>query len=100
MCCNRYQCQRYEYSWRLECVQKDENVITVLEGLKMVSPNTHFEFVDQGWDPRNMSPKKVNEAAEKAKSADLNIELPENYMMRFRWTERTGGEDTDVQISI
>jgi beta-glucosidase len=76
-------------------VQKDENVITVLEGLKMVSPNTHFEFVDQGWDPRNMSPQKVNEAAEKAKSADLNIVVAGEYMMRFRWTERTGGEDTD-----
>ncbi len=76
-------------------VQKDENVITVLEGLKMVSPNTHFEFVDQGWDPRNMSPEKVNEAAEKAKSADLNIVVAGEYMMRFRWTERTGGEDTD-----
>lgn len=76
-------------------VQKDENVITVLEGLKMVSPNTYFEFVDQGWDPRNMSPEKVNEAAEKAKSADLNIVVAGEYMMRFRWTERTGGEDTD-----
>jgi beta-glucosidase len=76
-------------------VQKDKNVITVLEGLKMVSPNTHFEFVDQGWDPRNMSPEKVNEAAEKAKSADLNIVVAGEYMMRFRWTERTGGEDTD-----
>lgn len=76
-------------------VQKDENVITVLEGLRMVSPETHFEFVDQGWDPRNMSAEKVNEAAEKAKNADLNIVVAGEYMMRFRWTERTSGEDTD-----
>jgi beta-glucosidase len=76
-------------------IQKDENVITVLEGLKMISPNTRFEFVDQGWDPRNMLPEKVNEAAEKAKCVDLNIVVAGEYMMRFRWTERTCGEDTD-----
>lgn len=76
-------------------IQKDENVITVLEGLKMILPNTRFEFVDQGWDPRNMLPEKVNEAAEKAKCVDLNIVVAGEYMMRFRWTERTCGEDTD-----
>lgn len=53
--------------------EKDENVTTILEGLKMIAPDTQFDFVDQGWDPRNMDPKKVAEAAARAKSADLNI---------------------------
>jgi beta-glucosidase len=75
--------------------QKEENIITVLEGLKMISPNTNFDFVSQGWDPRNMDPAKVAEAAAKAKRADLNIVVAGEYMMRYRWTERTGGEDTD-----
>ncbi|KAA6340072.1 Periplasmic beta-glucosidase, partial [termite gut metagenome] len=76
-------------------IQKEENVITILEGLRQMAPDTKFDFVDQGWDPRNMDPKKVAKAAIHAKSADLNIVVAGEYMMRFRWTERTGGEDTD-----
>ena len=76
-------------------VQKEENVITILQGLKMIAPLTNFDFVDQGWDPRNMDQSKVNEAAEKAKDADLNIVVAGEYMMRFRWESRTDGEDID-----
>ena len=72
-----------------------DDVITILEGLKMVAPDTKFDFVDQGWDPRNMDPKKVDEAAARARQADLNIVVAGEYMMRFRWTDRTDGEDTD-----
>ncbi|MDD4819384.1 MAG: glycoside hydrolase family 3 N-terminal domain-containing protein [Flavobacteriales bacterium] len=75
--------------------QKRENVSTVLDGLKKIAPNAQIDFVDQGWDPRNMSAAKVDEAAAKAKKADLNIVVAGEYMMRFRWTERTSGEDTD-----
>ncbi len=75
--------------------QDPENVITILEGLKMISPETDFEFVDQGWDPRNMSQKSVDEAVKKGKKADLNIVVAGEYMMRYRWNERTCGEDTD-----
>lgn len=35
------------------------------------------------------------EAAVRAKSADLNIVVAGEYMMRFRWNDRTDGEDTD-----
>lgn len=75
--------------------QRPEDVVTILQGLKMVAPDTDFEFVDQDWDPRNMDPAKVSEAAEKAKTADLNIIVAGEYMMRHRWTDRTDGEDTD-----
>lgn len=75
--------------------QHPEDVVTILQGLKMIAPDTEFEFVDQDWDPRNMDPAKVNEAAEKAKTADLNIVVAGEYMMRHRWTDRTDGEDTD-----
>lgn len=76
-------------------VQDEDNVTTILEGLRQVAPHTNFDFVDQGWDPRNMSSEKVAEAAKKAESADLNIVVAGEYMMRFRWDERTDGEDTD-----
>lgn len=76
--------------------QKDENVITILEGIKQIAPEgTQIDYVEQGWDPRNMPQEKVDEAVDKARNADLNIVVAGEYMMRFRWTERTDGEDTD-----
>lgn len=75
--------------------QKEENVITILEGLRMVSPTTNFNFVDQGWDPRNMDPKQVDAAVKAGKKADLNIVVAGEYMMRYRWNDRTCGENTD-----
>lgn len=79
--------------WSAE--QKPENVITVLKGLKEFSPETDFVFVDQSWDPRNMSESKVEDAADVARKCDLNIVVAGEYMFRGRWTERTSGEDTD-----
>ena len=76
-------------------VQPDDKVSTVLKGLRQIAPDTQFEFVDQGWDPRNMSQDKVDEAVAKAQECDLNIVCCGEYMMRFRWLERTSGEDTD-----
>lgn len=76
-------------------LQPEEKVSTVLKGLRQIAPSTDFQFVDQGWDPRNMSQAKVDEAVEAAKSCDLNIVCCGEYMMRFRWNERTSGEDTD-----
>lgn len=75
--------------------QPEEQVWTVLRGLKSVAPTTDFRFVDQGWDPRNMSQTQVDAAVEAAKECDLNIVCCGEYMMRFRWNERTSGEDTD-----
>ncbi|MGL4292940.1 MAG: glycoside hydrolase family 3 N-terminal domain-containing protein [Bacteroidales bacterium] len=75
--------------------QDPKDVTTILQGLKMIAPETNFEFVDQGWDPRNMDPAKIDEAASKAEQADLNIVVAGEYMMRYRWNDRTDGEDTD-----
>ncbi len=75
--------------------QHPDDVETILEGLRLVAPEVEFDFVDQGWDPRNMDPRKVEEAARRARKADLNIVVAGEYMMRWRWEERTGGEDTD-----
>ena len=76
-------------------LEPEEQVWTVLRGLKSVSPTTDFMFVDQGWDPRNMSQTQVDAAVTAAKDCDLNIVCCGEYMMRFRWNERTSGEDTD-----
>nr|AIA99571.1 hypothetical protein [uncultured bacterium contig00010(2014)] len=75
--------------------QRPENVTTILEGLRQVAPGVEFDFVDQGWNPVSMSPEAVERAAATAREVDLNIVVAGEYMMRHRWTQRTGGEDTD-----
>lgn len=75
--------------------QRRENVSTVLDGIRQMHPEAEITFVDQGWDPRNMDPAKVEEAAKAAVEADLNVVVAGEYMMRHRWLERTCGEDTD-----
>ena len=76
-------------------VQKPENVTTILEGLKEISPKTEFVFVDQGWDPQSMSRAKVDEAVAKARKCDLNIVVAGEHMFRGNWSRKTCGEDTD-----
>ena len=75
--------------------QKPENVTTILEGLKEISPSTEFVFVNQGWDPQSMSQAKVDEAVAKAKKCDLNIVVAGEHMFRGNWGRKTCGEDTD-----
>lgn len=75
--------------------QRPDNVTTILEGLRALAPEVEFDFVDQGWNPVAMSSAQMELAAQKARTADLNIVVAGEYMMRHRWTERTGGEDTD-----
>ena len=79
--------------WTAE--QKDENCVTILEGLRMISPTTDFVFVDQGWNPQAMSQKKVDEAVAKAAKCDLNIVVAGEHMFRGNWDQKTCGEDTD-----
>lgn len=75
--------------------QKPENCVTILEGLKMVAPETEFVFVDQGWNPQEMSQAKVDEAVAKARRCDLNIVVAGEHMFRGNWSKKTCGEDTD-----
>lgn len=75
--------------------QPRQNLWTVRRGLQEEFTDATIDFIDQGWDPRNMNPQQVKKAAEAAKHADLNIVVAGEYMMRWRWLDRTGGEDTD-----
>jgi len=75
--------------------QPDENIVTILEGLKMVSPQTTFTYLEQGWNIRKMDPKKVQQAEQMARAADLNIVVVGEHALRNNWFEKTGGEDTD-----
>lgn len=75
--------------------QKEENVVTILEGIKSIAPESNITFIDQGWDPANMSPEKISKAQKAALSSDLNIVVAGDYMNRDKWSQRTCGENAD-----
>ena len=78
--------------WSLE---QGDKVSTVLKGLRQVAPNTEFDFVDQGINPKTMTAERVNEAVEHAKNCDLNIVVAGEYMIRAHWNDRSDGENSD-----
>lgn len=76
-------------------LQKEGVVTTILQGLKQISPETNFDFVDQGWNPQKMTKENIDTAIDHAKDADLNIVVAGEYMIRERWNDRTDGENAD-----
>lgn len=75
--------------------QPDKNVVTVLEGLKAVSPETEFSTLSFGWNLRTMSLEKVYEAGRMARQADLAVVVVGENSMREQWADKTCGENTD-----
>ena len=75
--------------------QPEENVVTVLEGLKMMHPESNLIFSDQGWNIRKMDNEKIKDAVTKAKIADLAIVVVGEHSLRNNWSEKTCGEDCD-----
>ncbi|WP_300701786.1 glycoside hydrolase family 3 N-terminal domain-containing protein [Bacteroides sp.] len=75
--------------------QPDENIVTIVEGLKTISPETEFSTLDFGWNLRTMSPEKVKEAGLMARKADLAIVVVGENSMREQWGDKTCGENTD-----
>lgn len=75
--------------------QPDENVITVIEGLKQIAPATTFTTLDFDWNLRTMNPEKVKRAGAMARQADLAIVVVGENSMREHWSERTCGENAD-----
>jgi beta-glucosidase len=81
--------------------QKPENLTTILEGLRMVAPQTDFVFVDQGFTPKKMEMANVEKAARIARTTDLNIVVAGEMSMRYRGRWRTCGESYDrTQIDL
>lgn len=76
-------------------VQPEENVVTVYEGLKMVSPQTHFTLQPMDWNIREMQQSQVVEASRLASQHDLAVVVVGENSMRYHWTEKTCGENSD-----
>ena len=79
--------------WALE--QPDNNVITIVEGLKNVSPETKFEHVAFDWDVRKLDNNIIKQAEQKAKECDLAIVIVGETSQRYYWNDKTCGENSD-----
>lgn len=79
--------------WALE--QPEENVTTIIEGLKKVSPESNFVFYPFGSNLKGMKMGQVQEAKKEAEKCDLAIVVVGENSMRYRWKEKTCGENTD-----
>lgn len=75
--------------------QPPENVITILEGLRQISSETQFTFLDQGWNIRTLNEDRIRQAESLARHADLNILVIGEHSLRNNWYEKTCGEDCD-----
>lgn len=75
--------------------QPEENVTTVLQGLRAAAPQVRFTFVDQGWNIREMDPEKVRCAVAEARRSDLAILVVGEHSLRNHWGDKTCGEDCD-----
>jgi len=75
--------------------QPEGYVKTVLAGLKEVSPETSFTFLDCGWNIKKMNPQIIPEATAQARKSDLAIVVVGEYSMREHWGDKTCGENTD-----
>lgn len=75
--------------------QPDDNLVTIFEGVKQVSPVTKFSTLEFDWNLRAMKRQKIEQAVNVAKQADLAIVVVGENSMREHWAEKTCGENTD-----
>ncbi len=76
-------------------IQPDENVITIYEGIKSLGERKGYQvtFFNSGENSRNIQRSKIKEAAEKAKNADYAIVVVGDNSMRYKWKDKTAGEN-------
>lgn len=77
--------------------QPDENVTTILEGIKQIDDQANIMHYDYAWDFRTQSEKQVSEAAAMAQKADLAIVVVGENSGRWNKDrkERSCGENYD-----
>lgn len=78
--------------WTL--LQPDDNVTTVLEGIRSLAGHAKVTYYDYGDDVRQVSPEKVKEAAEMARKADVAVVVVGENPLRYQ-KSKTCGENTD-----
>lgn len=79
--------------WALE--QPDANVVTVYQGLKQVRSDINFNLCEFGTNLREMKQEQVDKAISMAGDNDLVIVVVGENSMRYKWNEKTCGENSD-----
>ena len=76
-------------------VQPDENVTTIYEGIKTLGETKGYavNFFNSGENIRNIQGSKIKEAAKKARNADYAIVVVGDNSMRYKWKDKTAGEN-------
>jgi beta-glucosidase len=75
--------------------QPNENVITILEGLKKVGNQKGYEvdFFDSGENIRKINNNAISKAAQTATDFDYVVVVVGDNAMRYRWKDKTAGEN-------
>ena len=74
--------------------QPDENVITIVEGLKDIGDSFEIDFLDVGSNPRHVTHSDIDEASDRAADADVAIVVVGENSFRWEWNEKTNGENS------
>ncbi len=76
-------------------VQPNENVTTILEGLKKVGNQKGYEvdFFDSGENIRKINDNAISKAAQMASDFDYVVVVVGDNAMRYRWKDKTAGEN-------
>ena len=79
--------------WHAE--QPDENVITIFEGVQDLGTQKGYEvsFFDSGDNIRKIKNSKIKAAADLAKDVDYAIVVVGDNSMRYKWKDKTAGEN-------
>ena len=76
-------------------VQPNENVTTILEGIKKVGNQKGYEvdFFDSGENIRKINDNAISKAAQIASDFDYVVVVVGDNAMRYRWKDKTAGEN-------
>jgi len=76
-------------------VQPNDKVITVFEGIQKLGTEKGYEvsFYDSGENIRKIEDKSIQMAAQKAAKADIAIVVVGDNSMRYKWKDKTAGEN-------
>ena len=75
--------------------QPDDNVITIFEGIQALGTQKGYEvnFFDSGENIRKIKDHKIKAATLLAKEVDYAIVVVGDNSMRYRWKDKTAGEN-------
>lgn len=79
--------------WSFE--QPEENVSTILEGIKAADPDAHVDYQDVGRNVQGLTKAQIAEAVARARQSELAILVVGENSMRYHWKEKTCGENSD-----